>query len=888
MPTQRRGSKDQPDSVYVQPEGSDEATAEDAGPFAVHLLDVGPQEFGDAIFCQFGGTTVLIDGAHPSNWKDAGADHPSIQRQIAEILDVEPQRIRISLLIVTHAHEDHIGCLPTLVRDDLIDPKWALVADPALGWGLTPDDAIGALADSRGPVRQLAALLREETHTDISAAALEEMADAVVTLEEKYNDMVDALETGGTKVVRFGKDSTADLEQAFRHIGLKILGPSQEVLVHCAEMIRGRSTRLNDAADQALAATGADSASASVAEVIGAYRRLVRPTPGSDDRADAMLADAADLARQDKGAINDQSVVLRFRFRNQKLLFTGDMQLSDPEVSDRFVERGIVESLRDAIHAQAPYALVKLPHHGSFNGIDEDVYEALGQPLVLGMCAGSGSRSHPNPKTLDLLRSLRGSGVRWARTDRNGLTTFTFTGAQTQIEPTRGRVNDLTAPGQDVQLVKPTPAAAPTQAAPAERHTTEIVNVDGVDVELKLRVPAGVRLHLTIEAEPTRDGSKGSTRLTVAEGSSPSPFDQGPFRLAAGRTLPRLLFVTNQERLARNIGEREAARLIQAIRAAGHELLGDIPQEVGPAVAAVRRRIESNQVKGVVLVGGYDVVPAQQVDALPPRLRTILADNDDADDFFVWSDDGYGDRDGDWLPEVPVSRVPDGRSSALVFGALAAPASGSPASRSGLRNQARPFADLVYSNLRGGQAMLQSRPTLHSDAYTLGAEQVYVMLHGSAEDGTQYWGEDGRRFPVAMRVDNVPAHPGMVTFTGCCWGALAVAAKAKDVPNGAAAAALTPELSIALAFLQKGARAFIGCTGSHYSPSRPPMNYFGRPLHDAFWRRYNEGLAPAEALLRARAEYMAGLPHGETRGSDIGEAIEFKILRQYTCLGLGW
>ena len=107
----------------------------------MHLLDVGPEEYGDAVLCEFGETTVLIDGAHPGNWKDKGDDHPSIQRQIAEILKQNTPPYRVSLLIVTHAHLDHIGCLPALVEQELIAPEWALVADPDLGWGITPGDA---------------------------------------------------------------------------------------------------------------------------------------------------------------------------------------------------------------------------------------------------------------------------------------------------------------------------------------------------------------------------------------------------------------------------------------------------------------------------------------------------------------------------------------------------------------------------------------------------------------------------------------------------------------------------------------------------------------------------------------------------------------------------
>ena len=96
----------------------------------------------------------------------------------------------------------------------------------------------------------------------------------------------------------------------------------------------------------------------------------------------------------------------------------------------------------------------------------------------------------------------------------------------------------------------------------------------------------------------------------------------------------------------------------------------------------------------------------------------------------------------------------------------------------------------------------------------------------------------------------------------------------------------TDDESIALAFLTRGARAFIGCTGSHYSPTVKPYGYFGGPMHEAFWRQTYAGKAPAEALFNAKIEYLKGLPHGQT--SVPLRAIEFKILRQYTCLGLGW
>jgi hypothetical protein len=58
-------------------------------------------------------------------------------------------------------------------------------------------------------------------------------------------------------------------------------------------------------------------------------------------------------------------------------------------------------------------------------------------------------------------------------------------------------------------------------------------------------------------------------------------------------------------------------------------------------------------------------------------------------------------------------------------------------------------------------------------------------------------------------------------------------------------------------------------------------------MHQFFWQDYNSGTPPAEALFHAKVKYQSGIPHEGQAGGE-AEAIEFKILRQYTCLGLGW
>ena len=45
-------------------------------------------------------------------------------------------------------------------------------------------------------------------------------------------------------------------------------------------------------------------------------------------------------------------------------------------------------------------------------------------------------------------------------------------------------------------------------------------------------------------------------------------------------------------------------------------------------------------------------------------------------------------------------------------------------------------------------------------------------------------------------------------------------------------------------------------------------------------------IPPARALFDAKIAYARDFPHGRT--STAQEAIEYKILREYTCLGLRW
>lgn len=365
-----------------------------------------------------------------------------------------------------------------------------------------------------------------------------------------------------------------------------------------------------------------------------------------------------------------------------------------------------------------------------------------------------------------------------------------------------------------------------------------------------------------------------------------------PLKLAGGRRLPHLLFVTSRAALGRRIGAGGARAVLDGLRAAGQSVYDGLPAPLASprrALELVRARVAADDtLAGVVLVGGYEVIPAQRIDCLPPRLRSRVTASDDPDGFVVWSDDGYGDLDGDGLPELPVSRVPDGGRAAFLRTVLEVPAIETARSRRGVRNAARPFADRVFEVLPGRGAMRRSSPSRHDDTpgVSLDAPHVYVVLHGLPDNGAAFWGEDGHRHPKAVTVANVRHRPGMVVFTGCCYGALTVDQPASAAGRGAPKSR-PPARSMALTFLERGARAFIGCTGLHYSPVQPPYDYFGAPLHEAFWHTFLRGSPPARALWHAKHHYAAEIPHGQAR-NPVSEAIEFKTFREFTCLGLGW
>ena len=188
-------------------------------------------------------------------------------------------------------------------------------------------------------------------------------------------------------------------------------------------------------------------------------------------------------------------------------------------------------------------------------------------------------------------------------------------------------------------------------------------------------------------------------------------------------------------------------------------LLGNLPgglklTDTSGVIQQVRQKIAAEPgIEGILLLGGYDVVPSRQLNTLPEGEEEAVADIDDPDRWIVWCDDEYaavGSGEEIRYYSLPISRVPDQHYAPYLFQALEAPLSPGSA-YAGIRNLKRPFAARISPVFKDGAPLLISAPVTYLDGYNLAASHVYLMLHGSAVNSMEYDGEnaaaDGPHLP---------------------------------------------------------------------------------------------------------------------------------------------
>lgn len=457
-------------TVTSSPSTSNETLADSQSPFVVSLLDVGRQQYGDAVLCRFGSVSVFVDGAHRGNINDEGS-HFSIPRQLGYLLNQSTTPYKIDLLICTHLHEDHIGCLPDLVKLNKIRPKYALLVDPKFRWG----DGQSDTADSPMALSLVEALL-EEPQPDIDEAGFAELMSDSETLFQRYTGMIANLTNAGCKVIRFGTDSTTQLKNylAGKGVGFEILGPRKTDLPICAELIQNWR---NDTLDRIRNSDSADSAF----------------TPLSFYKQILAEADAADGPRSSGVFINLESLVVNFTYQGKNFLLTGDMQMADEETNNPTLKQGR-QVLLDKVLAKAPYEFFKLPHHASWNGFSEEVRSKLKTTSLYGFCTGSNSEHHPSATAMNVLKNH--PDQKWVRTDRNGQVSMSFGAAAPNIRLSYGSINDPSLPQPSHDEIP-----APLEAATSSSIEREMTVTDG---SIQVSVPKRAR-RVTITFELDKD-----------------------------------------------------------------------------------------------------------------------------------------------------------------------------------------------------------------------------------------------------------------------------------------------------------------------------------------------------------------------------------------------
>lgn len=854
----------------------------------VTLIDVGAQAYGDCILCQFGEIAILIDGAHTANF-EASYGHRSVPDQLAGLLSQTPDALHVDLLVVSHTHADHYGCLPNIVANKTLTATWALVADLDLGWGVVSGET-DSLMDNVDPrALRLMDLWREDFDPEEDVRPLSDYAIDRTSDHDLYEQFLTDLAQSGSTVVSYSQGPTAQGKQKElldyfqkRGIGIDILGPSEKQLRECG---------------------------LALAKGLGVVTDFLQSSwpSRSDAQVDfsSVVEDARTKLSRGGNFVNLQSIVMILEFSGRKFLFSGDMQTevlttqwNKIPISDTLQQE--VDLLRKEMKNAVPYDFIKLGHHGSNNAFSEDLVKAYKDTVQYGITVGEYSKGHPNAQTVLPLLEERTTDIQWLRTDYNGLCGFTYN-ANGKVEwfKDSGRLNDTRknkfdlgerlsgagGGGEDIIETSPVITRSFVAGVGGATRIRARIPFGESSVEFEMFVPQVNRSGATTTKE-TQSQTASGPRNDRPQASATAVGIQAP-NLANGRKLPKLLFVTSAEQLRLNVGASEAQVVLDALRRSGHALMDDLPSglklsDTSDIVARVRKYVSSTpEIRGIVLLGGYDVVPSRQLNTLPPGEEAHVADVNDPDKWIVWCDDEYGATEKiDRLSyySLAVSRIPDQHYAPYFKVSLEAPDS-SQQKQAGIRNLLRPFAAQVCQEFKDGNPFLISHPTTYQDGYDLTAEHVYFMLHGDSLDSMEYVGETKTRQPVrAFRIENIPDCAGTIVFAGCCWGALIGATPAAFASPGATIGVKGRDTSIALRFLAKGSRAFVGCTGAHYSPKNvKELNSAGGAMHVNFWKFCFDPKVsgPAEALRLSKLNYLKGIPY-------LSEASSTALTRKYS------
>lgn len=258
----------------------------------------------------------------------------------------------------------------------------------------------------------------------------------------------------------------------------------------------------------------------------------------------------------------------------------------------------------------------------------------------------------------------------------------------------------------------------------------------------------------------------------------------------------------------------------------------------------------------IQIIGGHDIVPFA---VLPNPINWEFPDPPYRDT--LYTDDVYADFTGDEVIDVPVARIPDGSSLDLLIKQLEGKCTPKPGAF-GLGNVNREYAGPIVDIFDDAGDVYWSEPMISDDfsSSDVDVENVYFILHGSKDDTSVWLGEDSwPNWPTAFKA-NLANSQGVI-LSGACYGAYIIDK--------------APANSICLRFLRSGAKAFVGCTGIHYSTLGTETTYNGPLFHRLFFEHLMTGKTPSEAFFRTKRDYA---PEADT-------AVEEKILHEFVFYG---
>lgn len=114
--------------------------------------------------------------------------------------------------------------------------------------------------------------------------------------------------------------------------------------------------------------------------------------------------------------LNNSSLVAKFCYFDSCALFTGDIETEEQsKMLSYYRERN-----KENIFASAIY---KMPHHGSNNGVNENLIKLVNPRFAIIEVGMNNSYGHPHASTLELLKNLN---IETLRTDKDGAIKFLF------------------------------------------------------------------------------------------------------------------------------------------------------------------------------------------------------------------------------------------------------------------------------------------------------------------------------------------------------------------------------------------------------------------------------------------------------------------------------